>query len=225
MRDENVREDYMKPGFENFEKKTKPLDVDLDGEIGADQLHSLLLRISSELGNKRAKSLAAKKFDDTKCKLTDNERILDQIHCIDEEEKRIVPFKKHNFGPVNPNIRDPDLEKKMKKFGGAFEGFIDGPKTFRQTISRQIIRKPDGTYDTTTVVDPTGNTKTVIKKTVNGQTETRTLINGIDVNDKKAIDGTTVAAIAETKQNDWIIDCGRHFYVNKAGYAMPKNLW
>lgn len=229
MLDDNVREEYMKPGFENVEKFTnaKPsVDIDLDGEIYADQLHSLLQRISPEMENMRAKALAPKKPEESMRKLTDEERVMDQIHCIDEGEKRILPFKKHSFDPLNPSNRDPDMMKHFKHskaLGGAFEGIADGPRTFRQTVSRQVVRKPDGTYETTTVVDPSGNTKTVIKSTVNGHTKTQTLINGVDVNDKNAIAGVVIKD--EAKPNDWIIDCGRHFYVNKAGYALPKNLW
>lgn len=214
----------MKPGFENFEKFSEvkpPVDVDLDGEIYADQLHSLLQRVSPALEGMRAKALTQKK-PELKQKVTDEEKILDQIHCIDEEEEKraeVHPFKKQEFGP--PNVRIPH-------YGGAFEGIIDGPKTHRQTFSYQMIRKPEGTYTTSTVVDPTGNTKTVIKRTVDGETKTQTLINGVDIDDQNA--GVSVGAGGSSitdivKKNDWIIDCGRHFYVNKAGYALPRNLW
>lgn len=223
--DENFREEYMKPGFENIEKfsEVKPsIDVDLDGEIYADQLHSLLQRISPDLENMRAKALTAKKAE-PKRKMTVEEKVMDQIHCIDEEEMKrteIHPFKKHEYGP--PNVRIPH-------YGGAFEGIVDGPKTHRQTFSYQMIRKPEGTYTTSTVVDPSGNTKTVIKRTVDGETKTQTLINGVDIDNKNAgVDigiGVGGAITDMAKQNDWIIDCGRHFYVNKAGYALPKNLW
>ncbi|XP_055296163.1 uncharacterized protein LOC129565370 [Sitodiplosis mosellana] len=213
--DESFREEYMKPGFENFEKfsEVKPsVDVDLDGEIYADQLHSLLQRISPDLENMRAKTLVPKQ-PEPKRKLTDEEKIMDQIHCIDEEEKRVEvhPFKKH--GP--PNVRIPH-------YGGAFEGVIDGPKTHRQTFSYQMVRKPEGTYTTSTVIDLSGNTKTVIKRTVDGETKTQTLVNGVDVDEKNAGVGGITDMV---KKNDWIIDCGRHFYVNKNGYALPKNLW
>lgn len=220
--DENFREEYMKPGFENIEQfaETKPsVDVDLDGEIYADQLHTLLQRISPDLQSMRNKAAAPKKPDQPKRKLTVEEQVLDQIHCIDEEEKRadIRSMKKYDFGPQQPNIRIPH-------YGGAFEGIIDGPKTHRQTFSYQMIRKPEGTYTTSTVVDPSGNTKTVIKRIVDGETKTQTLINGVDIDDNNAVAGTAINA-DDAKQNDWIIDCGRHFYVNKAGYAVPKNLW
>lgn len=227
MFDENFREEYMKPGFENFEKSTKmqpSIDIDLDGEIYADQLHSLLQNISPKenMMNKIAPKMQSK----PKGQLTDEEKVMDQIHCIDDDELNgVEPSKKHGIGQQPPNIRIPH-------YGGAFEGVIGGPKTYRQTFSYQMIRKPDGTYTTSTVVDPQGNTKTVIKRTVDGDTKTQTLINGIDVNEKKNsyadngnINNITTTTDDVVKQNDWIINCGRHFYVNKDGYAMPKNLW
>lgn len=226
--DENFREEYMKPGFENFENSAavKPsVDVDLDGEIYADQLHSLLQRISPDLENMRAEALVPKK-PEPKRKLTDEEKVMDMIHCIDDEENNaaVQPFKKPEMGNKPPNVRIPH-------YGGAFEGVVGGPKTYRQTFSYQMIRKPDGTYATSTVVDPSGNTKTVIKRTVDGETKTQTLINGVDVDEPNAGTGAgNIAGIAfgddnAAKPNDWIIDCGRHFYVNKAGYALPKNLF
>lgn len=224
--DENFREEYMKPGFENFgnEGASKPsVDVDLDGEIYADQLHSLLQRISPDLENMRARA-STPKAPEPKRKLTDEEKVMDMIHCIDEEEKSIAvqPFKKPEIGNKPPNVRIPH-------YGGAFEGVVGGPKTYRQTFSYQMVRKPDGTYQTSTVVDPSGNTKTVIKRTIDGETKTQTLINGVDVDETNAGTGAGMAAIGHDdiaiKQNDWIIDCGRHFYVNKNGYALPKNLF
>lgn len=237
--DESSREEYMKPGFENFEKfgNVKPsIDIDLDGEIYADQLHSLLQRISPELEQMRAKvlpSLASQSTPSNKTepkrKLTDEDRVLDLIHCIDEEEKKrddVRSNKNHEnreFGPLPPNFRIPH-------YGGAFEGVISGPKTQRQTFSYQIIRKPEGTFTTKTVIDPKGNTETTIKRTINGKTETQTLVNGVDVNGKNVIADpgittTTTTSTTEAKQSDWIIDPGRYFYVNKDGYALPKNLW
>lgn len=213
----------MKPGFENFDNSfaAKPsVDVDLDGEIYADQLHSLLQRISPDLEKMRAKSLAPKNAE-PKRKVSDEEKIMDQIHCIDEDEKNaaIYAFKNPNFGNKQPNVR-------MPHFGGAFEGITDGPKTHRQTFSYQMIRKPEGTFTTSTVVDQTGNTKTVIKRTIDGETKTQTLINGVDVDEKMNVGtGADITVADRIKPNDWIIDCGRHFYVNKAGYALPKNLW
>lgn len=161
-----------------------------------------------------------------KRKLTDAEKVLDMIHCIDDEDEKknaaaVHPFMKPDLGNKPPNMRIPH-------YGGAFEGVIDGPKTYRQTFSYQMVRKPEGTYTTSTVVDPSGNTKTVIKRTIDGETKTQTLVNGVDIDDPNGGGGGGAGNMVQaTKQSNsnWIIDCGRHFYVNKDGYALPKNLF
>lgn len=225
--DDSLREEYMKPGFEEFKNlpKTGSLDVDLDGEIYADQLHTLLQRISPETENMKLKSM----FDDkvaekpiAKRKQSDEEKIMDQIHCIDEGEKGALKgFAKSDMGVLQPRIRIP--------LGGAFEGFADGPKTHRQTFSYQMIRKPNGSVSTSTVVDPEGNTKTIIKRTMDGETKTQTIINGVDVDTNQAIAAAVTDGIGsaqqQSKRNNFPIDCGRYLFVNKDGYALPKNLW
>lgn len=230
--DENFREEYMKPGFENFAHSAaaKPsADVDLDGEIYADQLHTLLQRISPESMGIDAKEMPPAAVDGPKKlepkpkrKLTDAERVLDMIHCIDEEDEKknvtVHPFMKPDLGNKPPNMRIPH-------YGGAFEGVVGGPKTYRQTFSYQMVRKPDGTFTTSTVVDPSGNTKTVIERTVDGETKTQTLINGVDIDDANGSGGGVQPSVGNENANNWIIDCGRHFYVNKDGYALPKNLF
>lgn len=153
---------------------------------------------------------------------------MDMIHCIDEEDQKknsagIHAIMKPDLGNKPPNMRIPH-------YGGAFEGVIGGPKTYRQTFSYQVIRKPEGTFTTSTVVDPSGNTKTIIKRTVDGETKTQTLINGVDIDDTNGGGGVQPPAIGnenaiKQSNNDWIIDCGRHFYVNKDGYVLPKNLF
>lgn len=80
------------------------------------------------------------------------------------------------------------------------------------------------------MIDPSGNTKTVIKRTVDGETKTQTLINGVDIDDANGGGGSAQTpyigyADANKPSNDWIIDCGRHSYVNKDGYALPKNFF
>lgn len=225
--DENLREEYLKPGFEEFKNFAKERsDVDLDGEIYADQLHSLLQRISPEMDNMKLKSmLDGNKIDKTiaKRKPSDEEKIMDHIHGLDgnngnNENPVIKPFV------MQPRIRTP--------LGGAFEGFANGPRSQRQTFSYQVIRKPNGTYSTSTVVDPDGNTKTVIKRTIDGETNTQTIVNGVDVDTNKAIDGNAIiggaadkSVFAKPNNNNFPIDCGRYLFVNKDGYALPKNLW
>lgn len=263
--DESSREEYMKPGFENFSNSStvKPSpDVDLDGEIygkfifvipfensvggistliklneivvvvfSADQLHTLLQRISPESESMREMAMPPnavngikKPEPKPKRKLTDEEKVMDMIHCIDGDEDDNKNSAVHSF--MKPDLGNKPPNMRMPHYGGAFEGVTPGPKTYRQTFSYQMVRKPDGTLTTSTVVDPSGNTKTVIKRTIDGETKTQTLINGVDIDDANgggAI-GNEIASIKQSN-NNWIIDCGRHFYVNKDGYALPKNLF
>lgn len=207
-----MREEYLKPGFERFNdyENIKPsADVDLDGEIYADQLHSLLQRFSPGTDLMiRGKDGAEK--TNPKRKLTDDERILNQIHCIDDQTDDKLP--------VEPSIENGQLNTQSPFKGGAFEGFVGGPKTHRQCYSFHIIRKPNGSSYTKTVTDSNGNTKTVVKTTVDGETRTETIVNGVKV------DGE-VTGIIDQQESRWIVNYGRHIQINKNGYAMPKNLW
>lgn len=207
-----MREEYLKPGFERFNdyENIKPsADVDLDGEIYADQLHSLLQRFSPETDvTIRGKDAAEK--TKLKRKLTDDERILNQIHCIDDQTDEKLPAK--------PNFENGQLDIQSPFNGGAFEGFVRGPKAHRQCYSFHIIRKPNGSSYTKTVTDSSGNTKTIIKTTVDGETKTQTIVNGVNV------DGD-VTGIEDQKNSRWIVNYGCHIQINKDGYALPKNLW
>lgn len=214
----------MKPGFENFNglADVKPaIDVDLDGEIYADQLHSLLQRNVMDpmqpLKPNAPPSKPAKKTH------TDSEMVLDKIYGIDDE-----PVASKPFAHVQPRVHIPHR-------GGAFEGFVDGPRTHRQSFSYQMVRRPDGTMvKTKTVVDPEGNTKTIIERTEHGEIKTQTLINGVELNGALGNGGGgsggggNLADIKDFKMlqpRPWIVDTGRYMAVNKDGYALPKNLW
>lgn len=204
---ENWREENMKPGFvEEFSNFKPSADIDLDGEIYADHLHSLLQGISS-VPMLNASSAKPK----LKQKLSDDEKILDQIHGIDEntEYNTITTFK--------PKIGGHQIRTKVPNQSGTFEGFMSEPKMHRQTYSYQYIRRPDGTTSTKTVTDSDGNTKTTIKKFVDGQIKTQTFVNGIDIKNS--------ASSNQNEKKNWIINYGRHIYVNENGYALPKNLW
>lgn len=208
----------MKPGFEHFKgfADIKPsADIDLDGEIYADQLHTLLQRNAMD-ANKTPSSTAAPPKPTNK-KRTENEMVLDQIHGVDDEDMRRKPF-----GFIQPRVHIPHR-------GGAFEGVVDGPKTHRQSFSYQVIRRPDGVVKTKTVVNPDGTTKTTIRRTENGETKTQTLINGVDVNEANGAaiqsDGPIEFKALQPQPKPWIVDYGRHISINKNGYALPKNLW
>lgn len=215
--DENWREEYMKPGFEefnNFENLKPSVDTDLDGEIYADQLHSLMQRISSGTDLDAFKNENnPNQNSNGKYKITDDEKIMNQIHGIEDEKK---------FGDgikfFESNCDDRQMRLHVPHKGGAFEGFIDGPKTLRQAFSYQIIRRPNGSILTKTLTDANGNMRTTIKTTIDGETKTQTLLNGIDINDN-------IVNQEKPKLKSWIIDYDRFIYINQNGYALPKNLW
>lgn len=218
--DKDLKEEYLKPGFERnfikeFEEQKKMFDTDLDGEIYAGQLHSLLQRVSPEMSNilprndNRTKMLQPKKK-----KLTDEETILGRIHgtIIDNNESR---------PPPPPSKRAPDMIAPPIKtpFGGVFEGAYQGPKMFRHSIMTQTIRKPDGSYETTKITqDSEGNTTTTTTRTINGKSETVTSFKN---NKNNQIDSSMSSVAADGSSTF----ADRNIYVSKQGYALPMNLW
>lgn len=226
--DENFREEYMKPGFENaidkeIKQKKKQLDTDLDGEIYADQLHSLLQRITPEAHTMIAldafnKGRRAEKMNTVAPpvaparKLTDEEKIWNQIHNNAIEENNNQAPNRRNFAQRMPNNN------------GAFEGVVGGPKTFRQGFTFEMIRKPGLSETRRTVVDEDGNTKTIVRRTVDGKTETITTFNGEAIADGSVVKKPMIAAAVPPVGNV-TLDCGRNLFVTKDGYVLPKNLW
>lgn len=235
--DRNLREDYMKPGFENFSteeldpKKVPTIDSDLDGEIYAEQLHTLLQRISPDIENFFPKKRLNKSNNDEKRniapaivpkqpKLTDEEKIWNQIHGNEIQEKQ----------QKRPAVATPFFKRQPKYGGGVFEGAIQGPKMFSQSVVVQSVRKPDGSYETKqTVHDANGQTKTTITRSINGKTETVTSYANAhgpqipapaDAGEPKADGAAIDNPIFAT-----IIGNNRNLTVSKDGYLMPKNLW
>lgn len=210
----------MKPGFEDFLKReqNQSLDTDLDGEIYADQLHSLLQRISPEVESLIPKFSPIKAGNlrpaNELVKRTDEETIWDRIHGTfaanvptsgppQSKGKRSVP-------PQIPAART-----------GIFEGAFQGPKIFRQSIMTQTVRKPDGSYETRRIVrDGDGTVNTTVTKTgADGKSETFSTTE----NDKKCI--TASGGKSNTTSVGGMLYSDRNIYVTKDGYAMPKNIW
>lgn len=207
--DENVRENFLKPGFEDlrkdFPEPTKAIDTDLDDEIYADQLHSLLQRISPEL----EKSSNMKTFVDgtKKTKKTDEETIWDRIHGTFVEDSK-----------PSPQRRNQQLLKKLPHpRGGVFEGAFQGPKVFRQSVMTQVVRKPDGSTETCrTVRDAEGNENTTVtKRTSDGKVETFSYPGNGKMVQKPLIEPGRIPSL---------FSCDRNVFVTKDGYAIPK-LW
>lgn len=205
--DENVRDNFMRPGFElrkDLLEQHKAIDTDLDDEIYADQLHSLLQRISPELEKASAMKTYA---DGTKsAKKTDEETIWDRIHgTFVEVDSKPKPSKQL-------------LKKLPHPRGGVFEGAFQGPKVFRQSVLTQVVRKPDGSTETRrTVRDADGNENTTVTKRKNdGNVETFTYPG----NPGQVVQKPFV----EPDRFSSLLSCDRNVFVTKDGYAIPK-LW
>lgn len=131
-------------------------DQDLDGQLYADQLDTLLKRISPDFMPKDSTPKAA--IAQKKYKLTDEEKIMDIIHGTYQEE--IVPVKprKRQVQKVSPSPHH---------FGGLppFDGLNPSSgRTWGRTVIS--IRKPDGTYEKRTMErSADGQLKTTITKT------------------------------------------------------------
>lgn len=147
--DFDLKQDFLKPGFEEEIKKDlkkeKLLDTDLDGEIYPEQLHTLLQRISPDL-----KELLPKKkqqqpdqpggpstagVQGSKLKLTDEQKFMDWIHGIKGNDGS------SSMAAVRPPVRRMPPQR---YHDGIFEGTFQGPRMFGQSIISQTIRKPDG---------------------------------------------------------------------------------
>ncbi|KAL5279017.1 hypothetical protein ACFFRR_003561 [Megaselia abdita] len=217
--DPPTKDDYLKPGFdehfmEQF-RKSSISDTDLDGEIYADQLHSLLQRIQPEvkekINKKDQKLVGLNAF--VKPKLTDEQKIFGRIHgsIVDEETNKPMVRRKDVVVPRMP-----------PHFGGVFEGAYQGPKMFGQSIINQTVRKPDGTTETKQIIrDSSGNVKTTVTVTKDGKTETVTSYGkpgeaGMLKTPKVAEDD------GDTGTGFWM---DKNIFVNKNGYALPMNLW
>lgn len=213
----NFRDEYMKPGFkesisEKFKQHAKAMDTDLDGEIYADQLHSLLQRFAPDMRlipeNEKRKPLQPK------VKLSDEETIMGRIHGTISDGTEQPPARR----------RDKFLQKIPPQFGGVFDGTYQGPKMFGQSIMTQTTRKPDGSYETKRVIrDTEGNVKTTITRSADGKTETITTYG--DEKGKESIKGNAqkklpVAAMDANTSSEL-----RNLFVSKEGYALPRNLW
>ncbi|XP_041776612.1 uncharacterized protein LOC121596067 [Anopheles merus] len=241
MFDHDLKQDFLKPGFEesirDIGKQMKPQDTDLDGEIYADQLHSLLQRITPDMKElmlkKRmernetvgASSAAARR------KPTDDEKVMDLIHGITEQRNH----------PTGGTVSKPAMKSRNhgglgQRFpeGGLFEGAFQGPRMFGQSIISQTIRRPDGSYETRrTVRDSEGNTQTTVTlSTKDGRKETVTTYD-----DDAAFGGMKRNGSANGggggghQRGDAELPTGAllamdgKFGLNNNGYVLPKNLW
>uniref|UniRef100_A0A8D8MX36 (northern house mosquito) hypothetical protein n=1 Tax=Culex pipiens TaxID=7175 RepID=A0A8D8MX36_CULPI len=244
--DFDLKQDFLKPGFEEEIKKElkkeKMLDTDLDGEIYPEQLHTLLQRISPDLKELLPKKKQQQQPEQPggpstgvaqgpKLKLTDEQKFMDWIHGI----------KGSDGSSSMAAVRPPARRMPPQRYhDGIFEGTFQGPRMFGQSIISQTIRKPDGTYETRkTVRDSEGHTQTTItRSTAEGRKETITTYDGGDADGgpttPKPFFGqgpppppaasSSSSSLAATLLNLDAAGGRKHLFAQN-GYVLPRNLW
>uniref|UniRef100_A0A182Q2X9 Uncharacterized protein n=1 Tax=Anopheles farauti TaxID=69004 RepID=A0A182Q2X9_9DIPT len=234
--DHDPKQDFLKPGFEDAiraaDKEMKPQDTDLDGEIYADQLHSLLQRLSPDLKElmpkKRSEAMGpnGQNGPSVRRKLTDEEKVMQLIHGITEQKDQAATVTK-------PQKRHGGLQQRFPE-GGLFEGAFQGPRMFGQSIISQTIRRPDGSYETRrTVRDSEGNTQTTVtlsskdgrKETVTTTYDETGKILGADGEGIRKGGGGGGGGGNEYATAGALLALDGKFGLNKNGYVLPKNLW
>lgn len=202
MQDMDNPQNDQRQKFENkynaFRQKT---DNDIDGQLYADQLDTLLKRISPDL---MPKDSTLKAIIQKKVKQAEEEKILDIIHGTFHEEtvpvkprKRQVqkiPASPHHFGGVPP---------------------FDLPPSSVRTWGKTVIsiRKPDGSYEVKKVERTSdGQTRTTITKTdTNGTSSTQSFTG----EQQKQIANSSPASANYAERNLTVVD----------GYKIPCLWW
>lgn len=204
-------DDYSN-AFENekmFPQRRGSTDTDLDGEIYADQLRTLLQRISPEIKAVLPNEQNIKLSNNEKKNKTDDEKIMDRIHGLFKED---IPASKTDRRLIMKGPPAPGS-------GSTFAGTFQGPRTFGQSIMQQTIRKPDGSIESRrTVRDSEGNSKTTITRTKNGETET--VVTENTKADPVITEKTYTPADFSSQ-----IQLNDYMYLNENGYTLPKNMW
>nr|NP_608908.1 uncharacterized protein Dmel_CG4230, isoform A [Drosophila melanogaster]AAF52220.1 uncharacterized protein Dmel_CG4230, isoform A [Drosophila melanogaster]AAL28268.1 GH16729p [Drosophila melanogaster] len=238
----DLKEDFLKPGFESkilkkFEQqKDFSLDTDLDGEIYADQLHSLIQRLNpgenvesgdQVIGNILPSNQHGYRKGVQRAKLTDEEIIMGRIHGTISADGESQSYARPPRPPRNnkPDIMTPMTpmlpRSGMSPFGGVFDGNYQGPKLFSQSVMTKTVRKPDGSYETTKVTqDSSGHKTTTVTRMKDGRKET--IVTHDDGAPTVGMGGKQL----QQKEEDLAVARGeRNIFVTKEGYAMPRNLW
>lgn len=126
--------EMFKKDFDKKYNHFKQIDRDLDGQIYAEQLDSLLKRVSPQL---MLVNPVETKQVKPKVRLTDDEKIMDMIHGTYKEEVVVSKPRKRPVQKPTPGV--------PKSFNGAFEGTI-APQHHARSWGRTVISitKPDG---------------------------------------------------------------------------------
>ncbi|BFF94409.1 uncharacterized protein DMAD_12047 [Drosophila madeirensis] len=233
--------DVLKPGFDSsilkkFARQNgQSLDTDLDGEIYADQMQSLIQRLNPKKGQEPAdeaignilpsnQSRLLKSLN--KAKLTDEELIMGRIHGTISADGEEVPQARapRSYIGIKPEIMTPMTpmlpRSGVTPFGGVFDGNYQGPKMFSQSVMTQTVRKPDGSYETTKVAqDTTGHKTTTVTRMKDGRSET------VVTHDGKEGKAAAVKPQRGSLGEQHVAYADRNLFVTKEGYAMPRNLW
>ena len=160
------RQRFFENKYNEFRQKQ---DKDLDGQVYAEQLDTLLKRISPEFQPKPKASITEKKV-----KLSDEDKIMDIIHGTYREE--VVPVK--------PRKRQVQKIPASPHHFGGLPPFDLPPSSGRAWQSKTVmtIRKSDGSYETRKTERTTdGQTKTTITKTNSDGTTTTQSFSGNEV--------------------------------------------
>lgn len=198
---DDIPQNGQRQKFENkyneFRQKT---DNDIDGQLYADQLDTLLKRISPDL---MPKDSAFKGIIQKKVKQPEEEKILDIIHGTFHEE--IVPVK-----PRKRQVQK--IPASPHHFGGLPP--FDLPPSSGRSWGKTVIsiRKPDGSYEVKKVErTPDGQTRTTITKTdTNGASSTQSFTG----EQQKQIANSSPASANYAERNLTVVD----------GYKIPC-LW
>ncbi|XP_002066568.3 uncharacterized protein LOC6644447 [Drosophila willistoni] len=242
----DLKEDFLKPGFENkilkeFEKqKDFSLDTDLDGEIYADQLNSLIQRLNpgekfvndeATVGNILPSNRRGMGKSLPQLKLSEEETIMGRLHGTLTDEGQL----KGGAARRPPMIGKPDImppmtpmlpRSGMTPFGGVFEGSYQGPKMFSQSVMSKTVRKPDGSYETTKVTqDSSGNKTTTVTRMKDGRQETTVTHHDEGGKAREPPLGKLPLNRSMSVWDQRQVFASRNIVVTKEGYAMPRNLW
>ncbi|KAH8413053.1 hypothetical protein KR009_007742 [Drosophila setifemur] len=241
----DLKEDFLKPGFESKilkrfkEQKDFSLDTDLDGEIYADQLHSLIQRLNPEekaestdhgIGNILPSNQRAYRYQ--RARLSDEEMIMGRIHGTISADGEGQSTARPQRPPMNnkPEIMTPMTpmlpRSGMTPFGGVFDGNYQGPKMFSQSVMTKTVRKPDGSFETTKVTqDSSGQKTTTVTRMIDGRKETTVTKEGGDAAPHMGVGPGNWPAQGKVGNRAVAPHGDRNICVTKEGYAMPRNLW
>ncbi|XP_053672141.1 uncharacterized protein LOC128722498 [Anopheles nili] len=238
--DRDMKLDFLKAGYDeptrHADKQMKPQNSDLDGEIYADQLHTLLHRITPELKDmlpmQRNEFIAngPNRAPAGNRKLTDEQKVMNLIHGITEH-------KGQSSGSIAKPMKRNDTGMSQRLHEG---GMFRGPRIFGQSIISQTIRRPDGSYETRrTVRDSEGNTETTVTLAMaDGRKETVTTYDeggSFGGQDQRAVGPAPGGSLFGMKKGGGggrldgpigaLLAMDGLFGLNSNGYVLPKNLW